>query len=510
MSGTSTTDLDNLLVSANIAMVLLDRRNCIRRFTPAATALFSFLPSDVGRPIHHLSPRFSDPTFLPDILLVLEGAAAARKEVKSTEGLWYVRQTFPYRLRDGSIDGAVITFSEVAGGALQEARLYAESIVDSVREPLVVLDGDLRVHSVNHPFSSLFRISSQEIVGQPLREIGGGVWNVPALLSLLERVLESGTSMGDFELTYESTDAGTRELLLSARTLHRGGGRPGLILLAVDDVTEKRCVAAILKEVEANGLLDERVRQRQLEITNAMRMSTAGELATGLAHELNQPLSSIVFSLEACARYVRASALDPAKLLELLEQATGESLRAVGIVTHLRSLVNKGESQLDPVDLVEVLRHVPHLLLGELGRIRVEFSSDFPNGTLPVLADQVQIEQVVVNLLQNAMDSIRGSENPERRIALSARKAKGMAVVRVLDSGAGLSPEVAERLFTPFFTTKTQGLGMGLALSRSILAAHGGRIWAETPPQRSSGAVLCFEIPLQGRKKGRRGVEVSP
>jgi two-component system, LuxR family, sensor kinase FixL len=275
----------------------------------------------------------------------------------------------------------------------------------------------------------------------------------------------------------------------------------------VEDLTERRSFEKVLRQNEERLLREEQVRQRQLELTNALRVSTVGELATGLAHELNQPLSSISNVVEACTQYIRAGTIDPPKLLELLSEASSEAVRAAGIVAHLRSFVEKGEPQLEPVDLAEIVNHVPHLLLRELERTKVALRMEIASGQLPVHADKIQIEQVIVNLLQNAMDSIREAERPQRMIELSARSIKGTAVVSVRDTGTGVSSTSAERMFDAFFTTKQQGLGMGLALSRSILEAHRGRIWMEAPDDGGPGAVVRFAIPL--KRPSRRPTQVA-
>ncbi|MFN2425247.1 MAG: PAS domain-containing protein [Candidatus Binatia bacterium] len=494
-------DLNNLLVSTNIGMVLLDRRTCIRRFTPAATSLFGFLHADIGRPIRDLSPKFTDPSFLSDVLLVLDGGDATKKEVLSHEGRWFLRQTLPYRLTDGTIEGAVITFSDVAADALQEARLYASSIVNSVRDPLIVVDGELRIHSINQPFSDLFRVSADEVLGRELREVCSRVWDVKELLHLLQGVLENGDSIDVFEIGYESAALGSRALLMNARALHRGHGRPDLILLAIDDVTEQRRIEALLQENEARRHQEERVRQRQIDLSNSLRVSTVGELATGLAHELNQPLSSISNVVEACTRSVRAGTIEQAKILELLASIASETMRAAGIVAHLRSFVDKGEPQMEEVDLVEVVRHVPHLLLLDFERSRVSLRTALANDPLRVRADSIQIEQVIVNLLQNAIDSIHEAEATERVIELSASRRNGNAEISVRDTGTGVSASAAERMFEPFFTTKKQGLGMGLALSRSVLESHRGRIWMEDPSDGGAGIIVRFSLPLHIKKR---------
>lgn len=245
---------------------------------------------------------------------------------------------------------------------------------------------------------------------------------------------------------------------------------------------------------------EEVVRQRQLTLTNAMRVSTVGELATGLAHELNQPLSSISNLAEACTQYLRAGTFETTKLLELLSEIAGESRRAADIVAHLRSFVSKGASQLRPVDLVDVVGSVPHLLERDLELARIALRVNLSAEPLPVLADWIQIEQVLVNLIHNSIDAIEEAGGDRRMIELGARAVGETAEVSVRDTGVGVEAEAAARMFEPFFTTKTLGLGMGLALSRSILEAHHGRIWIEQPQDGRPGLVVRIALPLRTPK----------
>lgn len=258
---------------------------------------------------------------------------------------------------------------------------------------------------------------------------------------------------------------------------------------------------ALAAEQKSNR--EEGVRRRQLALTNALRVSTVGELATGLAHELNQPLASISNLLEACAQYVRAGTADPEKLLELLADAASEAMRAADIIAHLRSFIRKGKPEFESADLREVLGNVPHLLLHDLEIARTELRLELPPQPLPVSVDRIQIEQVLVNLIRNALDAIEGAGSEQRWIEVRAMADQGWAEVCVRDSGPGVAPEIADRMFKPFFTTKTTGLGMGLALSRSFLEAHHGRIKMEKPKDGGPGIVVCFAVRLKPAKGSR-------
>ncbi len=489
-------DLDNLLTSTNIATLFLDTQLRIRRFTPAATRLFNVIPSDVGRPIGDIVQKFTDPDLLRDAAAVLQQPTMPRTEVQGHDGRWYVRQVLPYRTRDHRTEGVVMTFSDVAAEALQEARLYAESIVDTVREPLLVLDADLRVCSANRSFYAAFHASQEETVGHLLYELGKCEWDIPKLRTLLAEVLPTKHVLSDFELEATFESVGTRLMRLNARTIDRGGDRPHLILLAIEDITERTRAQEAVREGEAVRRVEEQVRLRQAELAHALRVSTVGELASGLAHELNQPLSAIANGVEACARYVRSGKAKSAKLLALLDEASAEALRAGDIVTHLRGFIEKKKPQLKRTNFCEIARIIPRLLSRELQQAHVMLRLDLPPRPLSIYVDRIQIEQVIVNLIQNGIDAIREAPGQRREIEVQAWAAKGMAEVAVRDTGTGVSVAATERLFEPFFTTKTHGLGMGLAISRSIVEAHRGRMWVKRRADAADGTTIRFTLPL--------------
>jgi two-component system, chemotaxis family, CheB/CheR fusion protein len=492
----SNNDLDNLLISTNIATLFLDVHLRIRGFTPSATGLFSLIPSDVGRPLSDIAPKFSDPTLLSDAATVLEKSTSPKKEVQGHDGRWYVRQVLPYRTRDGRTEGVVVTFSDVAAEALQEARLYAESIVDTVREPLLVLDEDFCVRSANQSFYATFRTRPEEAVGRLFYEVGNRQWDIPELRTRLEDVLTAKRVLNDFEVVRDFDSVGRRILLLNARAIDRGAARPDLILLGIEDVTERRQAQDALRESESRKEAAEQVRERHAQLEHALRISTVGVLASGLAHELSQPLSAIANEVEACVQYVASGKIEADNLLGLLEEVSAEALRAGEIVDHLRGFIQKGEPQLEHADLGEVARQVARLLGQALDREAITLRLDAGSEAIPIFADRIQIEQVVVNFMQNAIDAVREHDG-RKEIALHVRRRNTRAELTVRDSGAGVPAAAEERLWEPFFSTKPKGLGMGLAISRSIIEAHRGRIWVGPANDGSQGTIARFTLPLR-------------
>jgi C4-dicarboxylate-specific signal transduction histidine kinase len=174
-------------------------------------------------------------------------------------------------------------------------------------------------------------------------------------------------------------------------------------------------------------------------------------------------------------------------------------------VKHLRGFIEKGTPQFEPTDLSDIARSVQRLMGREIQQAQITFRSELPSRPIPIHADRIQIEQIVVNLIQNAIDAVLEAPGHRRAIQLSARAVKGMAELAVRDTGAGVPDAVAERMFEPFFTTKPHGLGMGLAISRSLIEAHRGRIWMEQTADGDAGTTVRLTLPLRPPRRARGG-----
>ena len=241
-------DLSNLLSGTEIATVFLDLEFRIKWFSPTTKQLLELVSSDIGRPFSHFARKFADDDLLRDADAVLERLMPIEAEIRSDEGKWFLRRVLPYRTRDNRIAGLVITFTDItelrrATAAINEARMYSEAIVETVRQPLLVLDGQVRVQSANQAFYSLFDLVPDRTVGRSLYELGRGEYNMPQLRQLMEEVLPHDQQFQNVEIAFEPEGAGKRCHLLNARRLMRSGTREDLILLAIEDITERKHAA---------------------------------------------------------------------------------------------------------------------------------------------------------------------------------------------------------------------------------------------------------------------------
>jgi len=248
------------------------------------------------------------------------------------------------------------------------------------------------------------------------------------------------------------------------------------------------------RDITAVRRAEQESRQHQSELVHVCRLSTMGEVATGMAHELNQPLSAIVNYANGCSRRLQSGAGETRELVEAMSQITTQAQRASEIIRRLRALVGKQPPIRSLVDLNHLVREVCSFLELDTERMGLIIELDLAEGEIPVDVDLVQIEQVLLNLVRNALDALLEIPPEERRLVIQSRFSDDGAEVAVMDTGPGIPPDRMLHLFDPFFTTKETGMGMGLPISQTILENHGGRIWAQSPP--GGGAVFYVHLPL--------------
>jgi len=302
-------------------------------------------------------------------------------------------------------------------------------------------------------------------VGPVVKEIQGGI---AAVLN--------GTQ-ADFRLDYAyPTRTDERWANVSVLPLQRPEG--GAVIYRQDITAQQRA------RLEAERL--------QRDLTHVGRVTTMGEMAAALAHELNQPLTAILSNAHAGERYLAQAAPPLGEVREILQDVAGDARRAGDVIQRLRSLLRKDEARFLPLDVNQVVRDIAGLVHTDAILRNLAIDLDLAPALPPVRGDRVQLQQVLLNLVLNGMEAV-GPHGEGRRLVVQTLQADGTVRVAVRDQGPGIPAAELARIFDTFYTTKPNGMGMGLAISRSIVEAHGGRIWAENNPDR--GATFSFTLP---------------
>jgi PAS domain S-box-containing protein len=231
------------------------------------------------------------------------------------------------------------------------------------------------------------------------------------------------------------------------------------------------------------------------ELARASRLTLLGELAAAIAHEVNQPLCAIVSNAETTQGYLAEETADLGEVRDALQDIVADGRRASEIIRRIRALLRTRQTERAPFGPADAVREVAVLLRQKMTRDSITLTLDLAADLPPALGDRVQVQQVILNLISNAAEALQASPADRRRLSVSAARTGDVVAVSVQDSGPGISPDLLDRVFDAFFTTKADGTGIGLSISRTIIVAHGGRIWAE--PAAGGGAVFRFTLPIQ-------------
>ena len=338
----------------------------------------------------------------------------------------------------------------------------------------------------------LYRIFGFEPGGLvTLERIGSRVHpeDVPLLGDMIERA-RRGVSDFEYEHRLLMPDQSVKYLHLVAHGIRDKGGRLEYIG-AVQDVTERR-------------LSEEALSQARSDLAHVSRVTSLGVLTASIAHEVNQPLSGIITNAGTCLRMLAADPPNVEGARETAKRTIRDGNRASELIKRLRALFSKKESADEAVDLNEAAREVIALSLSDLQRNRVVLRQEFADDLPVVTGDRVQLQQVILNLLRNASDAMSTVYDRPRQLQIKTERDKDAQVrLTVRDAGIGLDPQRVDRLFEAFYTTKDDGMGIGLSISRSIIERHRGHLWAEQ--NAGPGATFSFSIPVQERSVANAG-----
>lgn len=361
---------------------------------------------------------------------------------------------------------------------LEESEAHLRSILETVPDGMVVIDDQGLIRSFSTAAERLFGWTADEAIGR----------NVSMLMPAPYRDQHDG-----YLDRYKTT--GERRIIGIGRVTvgQHQDGSTFPIELAVGEVRSggQRLFTGFVRDLTERESAERRLRDMQSELTHVSRLTALGEMASALAHELNQPLAAIANYMKGSERLLAVEPADKAKIRGALSSAAAQALRAGQIIRRMRDFVAKGEAERRIESLPKLLEEAGALAMIGAKERGVQMRFEISHEVDLVLADKVQVQQVVLNLIRNAIDAMEDAAL--RELLVTAGPATDdMVEVTVTDTGPGIAPEIAEHLFQPFMTTKPTGMGIGLSISRTIIESHGGRIWAEA--RAGGGTAFHFTL----------------
>lgn len=485
--------LEALLATAVDGIVIIDDVGTVQIFNAACERLFGYHADEViGRNVKMLMPspyREEHDGYLAHyrttrekrIIGIGREVVARRKD----------GTTFPMYLSvgEGSVGGQSmfvgiihdITARRVQEHALREREARLSSILETVPDAIVIIDERGLIESFSPAAERLFGYAFAEVIGKnvkmlmpsPYREQHDGY---------LERYLRTG----------EKRIIGIGRIVVGLR--RDGSTFPMELAVGEIVVGQRRLFTGFLHDITERRSTERRLQDLQSELLHVSRLSAMGQMASALAHELNQPLSAIMNYVKAARRTI--DDLDDPQVqraAELIEKAGAQTARAGQIIRRLREFIEKGKTNRAFENLNQVMDEAIALGLVGVAEANVRVSVKLDPALPFVLMDKIQIQQVTLNLIRNSVEAMQTV--PRRELAIETRlETPDTVTVSVSDTGPGLAPEVAENLFRPFTTTKEHGMGIGLSICRSIIEAHGGEIWAG--PHEPQGVTFSFRLPV--------------
>lgn len=485
--------LNALLDAAVDAIIVIDHQGRIETFNTAAERLFGYSAAEaLGHNVRLLMPepyRGQHDRYLQDYL-----RTGQRKIIgigREVTGLRKDGSVFPMDLAVGEIKlpdaprfvGIVRDLSARVQAAeeLHRQREDYRMILDTVPALIWYLDRTGRIRRANAAAGRFLGLSQDDLLDRQLFGLFPQA-QATVLQFSHQSILDSGAPrLG--ELVELSTPHGSRWLQMDRipQPAAADGWIPGIIAVA-QDITER-----LRAEREA--------RQHRERLAHVTRLHTLGEMAAGIAHEINQPLTAVANYSQAARRRLQSGSTDIRKIMDLLTKIDDQAQRAGQIIRRIRILSRRSDSLYQAIEINTLIRDGVELARADTRSLDCRIELDLTGGLPRVTVDPVQIQQVILNLIRNALDAMEAVPPNQRRIILSTRRhGPAEVVVGVADRGVGLPDVGAEQLFDPFFTTKHSGMGVGLSISRSIVTSHGGRLWYSANPQ--GGAIFHFTLPV--------------
>ena len=390
----------------------------------------------------------------------------------------------PFPDRYGKLAGATtivrdITAAKRAQQELQEREAHLRSVLDTVPDAMIIINPQGIIQSFSLTAERLFDYKAAEVIGQ----------NVNMLMPAPYHE-QHDSYLARYHTTGERRIIGIGRVVVGRR--HDGTTFPMELSVGEAGSAQRRIFIGFVRDLTERQQTQQRLQELQSEIIHMSRYTALGEMASTLAHELNQPLSAIANYLNGGRRLLETARPDMLPMArEAMERATEQALRAGQIIRRLRDFVSRGETEQSQQNLPKLIEEASALALVGIKEAGVRVSYALDPAAVTVFVDKIQVQQVLLNLIRNAVEATLEMDRRDLLIRTRACGA-GLVEVSVADTGAGISETIAAQLFQPFITTKENGMGVGLSISRTIIEAHGGRLWAE--PNPGGGTVFTFTL----------------
>ena len=472
------------------AIVAIDSNGAIRSVNQATERLFGYSAAElIGNNVNMLMPQpyaAEHDAYLANYLRTgVKKIIGIGREVsgKRKDGSIFPMELSVGEARDGDTPIFVgiirdITERKAAEIALRESELRWRSIVDTVPDAIIVIDSTGSVESFSPAAERLFGYAAKDVIGR----------NVKMLMPQPYRDAHDGY-LSRYMRTRERRIIGIGRIVVGQRK----SGETFPMELAVGEFASPsgNFFTGFVRDLTERQEAERRIEDLQTELLHASRLSVMGQMASTMAHELNQPLTAVTNYLEAGRHLISLGRAEPERIADLMEKAVAQAQRAGEVIRQLRQFVSKGETERSSQSLNQLVEEA--LALGLVGarqsgvRVSLELDHALPS----VVVDPVQIQQVVLNLVRNAVEAM---EEVERRELMIATRITGELIeASVADTGPGIAPELADRLFQPFVTTKKTGMGLGLSICREIVEAHHGHL--TVAPRPGGGTVFSLTLP---------------
>ncbi len=368
----------------------------------------------------------------------------------------------------------------LTAGKLEESERRFRAIFNSTYQFIGLLNPNGTVLEANKTALDFIGLSNADVIGKPFWEAPWWTHSQQLQQRVRDGIMTAAQGkLVRFEAEHIGKDGERIDIDFSMKPVLNEQGEVILVIPEGRDITERK-------------LAEENARRMLQESAHMMRVNIMGEMASGMAHEVNQPLAALVSYCGTALKMVRDTPALPEGLVDILERAAGQAHRAGDVIHHLREFVSKGSDNKSRVILDDLVQGVIDFISWELRNSDIQLAFLPASFSREALVDKVQIEQVLINLIRNSVEAIRQAGISGGRVDITTRPtADGSIEVSVADNGPGIDPVVADSLFEPYQTSKESGMGMGLSISRSIIEAHDGKLWVEQPQQ---GAVFCMRL----------------